>query len=222
METVTKVDELINKLTPDVLEKLTVPQSTEIFQKEWFLGVTFEENSNHPIDLFRKRNQEIYKNRFAPEGVKVCYLANNFFRIADEIGFIGDAKRVCFNREPKLLNFDFNGPIRSEHTEFMKEKDVFSEISELVKCPRSPENYKNSCILAKYIFENGFNGIYYSPHPDAKYENSLIEDANKMAQKISPHFDFNTAYGPRHDPMLVIFEEKSLLYFVCESREIQA
>ena len=207
------INELIEKITP-VLKELTVPNSEEVSQKEWNLGVPFEEDLDHVVDLYKIRNQKSYKNRFALDGIPVCYLAKCFIRIENEIRFIGTSKKITIHREPKLLNFNLGGPVNSLHIQIMKEKEMYDDIKALLYGPRNEENYKNSCILATHIFKNDFDGIYFSPHPDAKHKDTELERlALSCIRKTTQDFSFQDALGPYSDPMLVIFEREGLLSF---------
>jgi len=209
------IEQLIKKLTPNALKELTLPNLENISTTEWHSCVDFIETDEKQISLFKMRNEDGYTNRFSPNKVKTCYLAKDSIRLEDEVQSPKTLRDVSFISQPKLLNFNFSGPINSEHITTMKENDIFEDIKFLIDGPRTSENYEASCDLAKHIYDQKFDGIYYSPHPDAKNNsNTTLDEVQNMIHKTSPHFDINNAIGTRLDPMIIVFEStKSILKF---------
>ncbi|MBU1766978.1 MAG: hypothetical protein KJ648_02590, partial [Candidatus Omnitrophica bacterium] len=158
-----------------------------------------------------------YTCRFAPKGIEVCYLAQDPVEREKEVRDSKQTKKVYFiNKNLRIIDLNLQGPTNRVNDI----KKSFKGLEKLVGGKRSKENYKDSCLFAKHAIEAGFDGIYYSVHPDEKHTSEFQEKVIETIKKTSPHFEFNNAMGPKE--RLVIFKNnKEIISFAKDKYQDQ-
>lgn len=191
-------------LSSDILEnKLQMclaDINTQIFNQDWAFAVDFDKGK---VILFRERNIDGYTCRFAPKGIKVCYLTQCEIERQKEVKDSKRTKKVYFiNKDLKIIDLNLQGTTNRVN----EIKESFKGIEKLVEGERNEENYEASCLFAKRAMDAGFDGIYYSAHSDEKHRSEFKEKVIKTIKEISPHFEFDDAMGPKE--RLVVFKNK--------------
>jgi len=201
---------MIIELTQDILDKkLKMSEadiSSRILNKDWAFDIDFDCGK---ISLFHERNKNKYTCRFAPKGIEVCYLAQDPVEREKEVRDSKQTKKVYFiNKNLRIIDLNFQGPTNRANDI----KKSVKGIEKLVNGERIEENYKDSCLFAKLVIKAGFDGIYYSAHPDEKHTSEFQGQVIEIIKKTSPHFEFNNAMGPKE--RLVIFKNnKEIISF---------